>query len=193
MLILCMTGYCAASAAGPGVSADDALAMLKEGNDRFAAGKSGYPNTAANRRQETASGGQHPFATVLSCSDSRVPVEYIFDRGIGDLFVIRVAGNVADTDEIATAEYGVDHLGTPVLMVLGHTRCGAVTAVATGAQVHGKLPQLVDNIVPAVRKAQTERPDLKGDALVNEAITNNIWLFRHFHGYIQDIVASKAG
>ncbi len=175
IVCLCVSGYCFASGGGSAVSAEDALAMLKEGNDRYAAEKAGHPNTSPARRQETVQNGQHPFATILTCSDSRVPVEYIFDRGIGDLFVIRVAGNVADTDEIGTAEYGVDHLGTPVLMVLGHTRCGAVTAVATGAEVHGKLPQLVDNIIPAVKKTQAQHPELKGEALVPEAIKNNIW------------------
>jgi carbonic anhydrase len=104
-----------------------------------------------------------------------VPVEILFDQGVGDLFVIKVAGNVADTDEIGSAEYGVDHLGTPVLMVLGHTYCGAVTAVTTGAEVHGSIPLLVDNIVPAVEKAKHEHPGAEKAELINAAIEANVW------------------
>lgn len=133
---------------------DAALVLLKEGNARFQEDKSTHPSADADRRHSTAEEGQAPLVTVLSCSDSRAPVELIFDRGIGELFAIRVAGNVADTDEIATVEYGVGHLGTPLLVVLGHTKCGAVTAVVKGAEVHGLLPQLVDNIVPAAERAK---------------------------------------
>ncbi|MFP5212513.1 MAG: carbonic anhydrase, partial [Acidobacteriota bacterium] len=120
-----------------------------------------------------ASEGQHPFVTILSCSDSRVPLEIIFDRGIGDLFIIRVAGNVTDVDEAGSIEYGVDHLGTPLLVVLGHTKCGAVTAVAQGAEVHGNIAPLVENIKPAVAKAKAK--GATGDALVAEAIQNNVY------------------
>jgi carbonic anhydrase len=89
--------------------------------------------------------------------------------------VIKVAGNVADTDEIGSAEYGVDHLGTPVLMVLGHSYCGAVTAVTTGAEVHGSIPALVDTIVPAVEKARHDHPDAETPELIVQAIEANIW------------------
>jgi carbonic anhydrase len=157
------------------VSPEKALQMLVEGNMRFALGQSTHPNTSFSRRLLTTTEGQAPFATVIGCSDSRVPVEILFDQGVGDLFVIKVAGNVADTDEIGSAEYGVDHLGTPVLMVLGHTYCGAVTAVTTGAEVHGSIPALVDNIVPAVEKARHEHPGLEVPELVGKAIEANIW------------------
>ncbi len=164
-----------ASDAGPGISADQAIKKLADGNSRYASGSCLHSDISQARRAETAQKGQHPIATILSCSDSRVPPEYIFDQGIGDLFVIRVAGNVADTDEIGSAEYGVDHLGTPVLMVLGHSKCGAVTAVATGAEVHGSIPALVDNIKPAVDTAKRKNPSAQGDALVRDAITLNVW------------------
>jgi carbonic anhydrase len=162
----------------------EALRRLSEGNQRYAADKSLRGNADAERRLATVKDGQHPFCTVLSCSDSRVPVELLFDQGIGDVFVVRVAGNVCDVDEIGSIEYGVDHLGTPLLVVLGHTHCGAVTAVATGAEVHGSIPALVDNIVPAVKKAQQAHPDLHGAALVPAATEANIWqsiedLLRH--------------
>lgn len=161
--------------AGPGISPVEAMKKLADGNSRYAAGTCLHVGINQARRTETAEKGQKPFATILSCSDSRVPPEYIFDQGIGDLFVIRVAGNVADTDEIGSAEYGVDHLGTPVLMVLGHSKCGAVTAVATGAEVHGSIPALVENIKPAVDKAKKNNPSAQGDALISSAITQNVW------------------
>lgn len=96
--------------------------MLKQGNSRYVAGKQEHPNQDYLQRASTSSKGQHPFATVLSCSDSRVPVEIIFDRGVGEIFVVRVAGNVANVDEIASIEYAADHLGTPLVVVLGHTK-----------------------------------------------------------------------
>ena len=160
---------------GPGLSPDQAAGRLKEGNGRFTSGKPEHPNADADRIADTAKNGQHPFVTLLSCSDSRVPVELIFDQGIGDVFVVRVAGNVCDVDEIGSIEYGTDHLGTPLLVVLGHTQCGAVTAVTTGAEVHGNIPPLVENIKPAVAMAQKSHPDLHGKDLVPAAIEANVW------------------
>ncbi|MBF0185517.1 MAG: carbonic anhydrase [Magnetococcales bacterium] len=162
----------ASGAAQPSMTPDQALQLLKEGHARFMAGKTERPNLTPQRIAETFSKGQHPFVTIISCSDSRVPVEHIFDRGIGDLFVIRVAGNVADTDEIGTTEYGAGHLMTPLVLVLGHTKCGAVTAVVKGDQVGGSIPQLVDNIVPAAERAKAK--GLTGDALILDAIRENV-------------------
>ncbi len=149
------------------------LQRLREGNERFVAGQATHPNQTFERRQETANKGQKPFATILACSDSRVPVEVIFDQGVGDLFVVKVAGNVADVDEIATIEYGTEHLGTPVLIVLGHTKCGAVTAVASGAHLEGHLPKLADKIKPAFQKVQKEHSDKHN--LVNLTIKENVF------------------
>lgn len=165
----------ASSEAAHPVSPEMGLQMLAEGNLRFALGQPAHPNTSFSRRLLTTTDGQAPFATIIACSDSRVPVEILFDQGVGDLFVIKVAGNVADTDEIGSAEYGVDHLGTPVLMVLGHTYCGAVTAVTTGAEVHGSIPLLVDNIAPAVEKAKHAHPAAEKAELINAAIEENVW------------------
>src|SRR5688572_831747 len=156
----------AAAAAPQAVTADQALKSLASGNERFVASTSEHPRTDQDRRRLTYSGGQHPIATVLSCSDSRAPVEIVFDQGIGDLFVVRVAGNVSDVDEIATIEYGVGHLHTPLIVVLGHTKCGAVTAVVDGAELHGNLALLVDNIIPAAEQAKHEHPELKGAELI---------------------------
>lgn len=139
-----------------GITSDLAQLMLREGNKRFAAGARTYPNLHETRLEQVA-GGQHPYATILSCSDARVPVEHIFDVGLGDLFVVRVAGNVADVNEIGTIEYGVEQLLTPLLVVMGHTDCDIVRAAAAGAEFHGPLADLIDNIVSAApgNKAQS--------------------------------------
>lgn len=155
--------------------ADQAMTLLKEGNVRFVADASHAPNTGAARMRETAEDGQNPFVTILTCADSRIPVERVFDRGVGDVFVIRVAGNVADTDEIGTIEYGVGHLHTPLVVVMGHSACGAVTAVVQGAELHGSIAALVDNIRPAVEFVRRNRPELQGQELVTAAIEANVW------------------
>ena len=148
------------------------LTLLKEGNIRYAEGKSFHPNIESARRAELAAAGQEPMATILACSDSREPVELIFDRGVGDLFVVRVAGNVAGLSELATMEYGVTHLGTPVLIVMGHTKCGAVTAAVKGAELHGHLPSLISLIKPAADKARVNGAE---EDLVPRAIELNVW------------------
>ncbi len=150
------------------------IAVLKEGNARFVSGKAQHPNLDAERRTGTAVNGQEPVVTILTCSDSRAPVELIFDRGIGDIFVVRVAGNIAGESELATVEYGVDHLGTPVLLVMGHTKCGAVTAVVKGAELHGHLHSLADHIKPAAEKAKQAGGSV--EATIVAAIEANVWL-----------------
>ncbi|WP_084457029.1 carbonic anhydrase [Desulfogranum mediterraneum] len=161
---------------------EEAVKLLKAGNIRFSTGNSSHPNTSANRLYQagTESQGDHAFATVITCSDSRVPVERIFDAGIMDIFVVRVAGNVIDTDEAGSIEYGLAHVNTPVLVVLGHTQCGAVTAVTHA--VHGKghalernIPPLVANITPAVERAIEQHPDIHGDEIIPMAIVENVW------------------
>jgi carbonic anhydrase len=163
-------------------SPDEIIEMLKAGNARFVSGKSIDPNQDAARLRQagTENQGNHAYATVISCSDSRVPVELIFDAGVMDIFVVRVAGNVCDVDEIGSIEYGLAHVNTPVLVVLGHTQCGAVTAVTQA--VHGKghalernIPPLVDNIKPAVERAMAMHPEAKDDAVIPFAIEENIW------------------
>lgn len=169
------TGHAAPDheAAAGGPSPDVVLRELKEGNLRFVSDRMVHDLISAARRAEL-SDGQHPTVTVLSCSDSRVPPELVFDRGLGELFTIRVAGNVADTDEIGTIEYGVGHLHTPVLLVLGHTSCGAVKAVAENASLSGSLPKLVDNIVPAVLRAKDEASTPEG--VIDAAVRANVWV-----------------
>ncbi len=164
-----------ASGAGAAVSADEALKLLKDGNARYLEGKAAHPHQDAARRALTAGQGQHPFATLLSCSDSRVPVELIFDQGIGDLFVVRVAGNVAATDEIGSMEYAVDHLNTPVVVILGHSQCGAVTAVVENAKLPGSIANLVAPIKPAADKAKADNPGAATEVLVNAAVKANVF------------------
>jgi carbonic anhydrase len=165
----------ALAAAKSDVSPEAALKMLEQGNQRFVSGKTGKPNQNAKRRVETADKGQNPFAVILSCADSRVPVEVLFDRGIGDVFVVRVAGNIASKTDIGSMEYAVDHLGSPLLVVLGHTKCGAVTATIQGGEVPPNIKAIVDCIEPAVGKARSVCPDKSGEALLQEAITSNVW------------------
>ena len=159
----------------PGAAADTSLAALKAGNTRFVSDAKKRPNQGADRRKSTSDNGQKPFVTILSCADSRVVPELIFDQGIGDIFVVRVAGNVADTDEIGTIEYGTEHLGTPLLVVMGHTKCGAVTAVVEGAKVEGSIPALIDGIAPAANKARALNPDKTAKELIPYAIEENVW------------------
>ncbi len=164
-------------AAGPTtqVTAEEAIQRLTAGNARFVEGKNAHPNADPARRTETGTRGQQPFVTILGCSDSRVPLETVFDQGIGDIFAVRVAGNVCEGDEMASLEYGVNQLGTHVLVVLGHTDCGAVTAAVTGAEVHGHMRELVGKITPAVAKAQASHPGLHGKDLVPAATEANVW------------------
>lgn len=161
---------------------DEAIAMLKQGNQNFVDGKLTHPHLDAARLKQAGreNQGDHAYATVITCSDSRVPVEAIFDAGVMDIFVIRVAGNVCDVDERGSIEYGLAHVNTPVLVVLGHTQCGAVTAVThailgTGHALERNIPPLVDNIEPAVRKAMVDNPGIKGTAIIPKAIEENIW------------------
>lgn len=164
----------AAEEKGPAVSSETALKMLREGNARFISGRRVFPNQGTVRLERTK-GGQHPFATVLSCSDSRVPVEHIFNAGLGDLFIIRVAGNVSGTDENATMEYGTEHLHTPLLVVSGPTSCGAVTAVARGDEVGGSIPLLVETIKSAVALAKKKEGNVFSEKLLDASIRLNVW------------------
>jgi carbonic anhydrase len=135
-----------------------------------------HPEQNAARREETAANGQKPFVIVLGCADSRVPVEMVFDRGIGDIFTVRVAGNVAaDNSVIGTLEYAAGHLHVPLVVVLGHTQCGAVGLAVAGTEVEGGARDILKKIEPAVEKAKTEHPDLQGEALVTEAVKQNVF------------------
>lgn len=139
---------------------DEALAKLLEGNVRYVEQQRLNPNQSDERR-DSLIGGQSPYAIILGCSDSRVPPEIIFDQGLGDLFVIRVVGNVVDDIVLASIEYAAEHLHTPLLMVLGHTNCGAVGAALQDDELDGHLPSIAQAIEEAVESSR----DAEGDTL----------------------------
>lgn len=145
-------------------AAGRSLDELLRGNARFAAGAPAHPRRGAARRAETAS-GQKPFAAVVSCSDSRVPPEILFDQGIGDLFVVRTAGGVLDDAAIGSLEYAVDHLDVPLVVVLGHTRCGAVEATIAGTSAPGCIGRLVETLRPAVDASAAMAGDRSANAV----------------------------
>jgi carbonic anhydrase len=131
---------------------DEVLELLAAGNRRFVAGQPLAPNRGFERLRETAT-RQAPIAAFLGCADSRVPIEIVFDQGFGDLFVTRVAGNVATPEIIGSVEFGTAELGAKVLYVLGHTACGAVTAAVARTEVPGQISSLFQHLRPAVRAA----------------------------------------
>lgn len=150
------------------LNADQALMRLKEGNQRYISGNMIHPRQDREQRVKLV-GGQEPFAIILGCSDSRIPPELIFDRGLGDIFIIRVAGNILDDVVLGSIEYAAAHLAVPLIMVLGHSGCGAVTAAVEGGEVPGHLTSLVEGINPAVEEARGK----EGDTVVN-AIRANV-------------------
>ena len=150
------------------VAPDEALSRLKAGNERFATSKESASKPVAARRAETAK-DQHPFAIIVGCADSRTAPEIIFDQNIGDLFVIRTAGNLVDDYALGSIEYAVDHLGARLIVVLGHERCGAVTAALGSASAPGHINSLVRDIQPAVAASKGK----EGDSLANAIHEND--------------------
>lgn len=149
---------------------DSALTALKNGNARFLDGQPQHPNEDKGLRDKLTSEGQAPLAAVLACSDSRAPVELLFDLGFGDLFIVRAAGQVAGPDQTGSLEYAVEHLGVPMVLVLGHTRCGAITAAVAKAQEPGALGQLLGRLDPVVKAVE----DLPEDQRVSAAIGKTV-------------------
>jgi carbonic anhydrase len=162
------------------VSATDALARLREGNRRFVNGSSDNEESLSGARRAELVDGQDPFAVILSCADSRVPVELIFDQGLGDLFVIRVAGNIAAPSQAGSIEYAASVLGTKLVVVLGHSNCGAVDAtlkeLAQAQEVRSpNLRAIVDRIGPAL--AGLDNPTLHEAVVAN--VRNTVRELRH--------------
>jgi carbonic anhydrase len=174
MKIMCWT-ILVLSAASVYVNAKDVqqptaasvLTELKEGNQRHVSAHYSHPHETVAYRQELSS-GQHPQASILTCADSRVAPEIIFDQGLGDLFDVRVAGNVAGNDEIASLEYAAEHLHTPLIVVMGHQKCGAVSAAVEGGEAAGHLSAILTPISLAVEKAK----HLQGDLVENSVRIN---------------------
>src|SRR5437870_948307 len=145
----------------PTVAPAEAIAKLKEGNARNTSGNMQHPGQTTERRSELTK-SQHPFAVIVSCSDSRVPPEIVFDQGLGDLFVVRVAGNVIDDHGLGSIEYAVDHLGARLIVVLGHQSCGAVKAAKETIAAKSKAPGHIQSLVTAIQPAveATAKSDL---------------------------------
>jgi carbonic anhydrase len=161
------------------VSADEALQRLIDGNERFLQGKAHLPGLTRETLAELAR-GQHPFATILGCSDSRVPPEWIFDAGLGELFVVRVAGNVLSLEVAGSLQYAGVHLKTPLLVVLGHEGCGAIQAALEtmhkGVQHRSRIRLLVDSLLPGLAELD---PHLPPSAQLAQAVERNVrWTVR---------------
>ncbi|HYX17338.1 MAG TPA: carbonic anhydrase [Nostoc sp.] len=149
------------------ITPDKALQELLDGNERFVKSKRRNPNQSQSRLLEVAK-SQKPFASILGCADSRVPSEIVFDQGLGDLFVCRIAGNIATPQQIGSLEFGSLVLGSKVIMVMGHERCGAVDAAIKGAQVPGRIGSLLEAIKPSVESSKEQ----SGDKLENACKAN---------------------
>src|SRR2546427_701790 len=188
----------------PIVSPAEAISRLKEGNGRFTADNAQHPHESSDERKHMATNSyenagmiflgmtaeqaakrraeltksQHPFATIVSCSDSRVPPEIVFDEGLGDLFVVRVAGNVINDENLGSIEYTVDHLGTRLILVLGHQSCGAVKAARETIAAKGKAPGHIESLVTAIKPAveATAKDDL--DTTVKANVKNVVQMLR---------------
>ena len=156
-----------------------ALALLKEGNRRFVLGRLRHAHQAAAWRKHLKA-SQQPFATILACSDSRVPPELVFDQGFGDLFVIRVAGNIIATDVLGSIQYATRHLNTPLVVVMGHESCGAVTAAVDALEGRGKEPRFIAALVAAIKPGLKGLPaELDGANRVHAAVEANVrWSMR---------------
>ena len=180
------------------VSALDALERLRAGNGRFVSGVRGLDSLMSQTRRNDFVAGQHPFAVILGCSDSRVPVEMVFDQGLGDLFVIRVAGNIVASSQIGSVEFAAERFGIRLVVVLGHTKCGAVQATLEelqrpSATQSRNLRSIVDRIAPAVEGllATELRHDL--DGLLQHAARANVRVsanhLRHGSAVLEQLIA----
>lgn len=161
------------------ISPDQALQQLKDGNQRFVAGKSTFSRNLTLQRRGEVVHSQSPWAIILTCSDSRVPAEPIFDCSFGDLFVIRVAGNIAAPTQLGSIEFAVKEFKTPLILVLGHSQCGAIGATLSAVKANQStgsvaLQSIVDAISPAVKHAITVKPQGTEDSIKDIAIRTNI-------------------
>ena len=161
------------------ISSDDILARLKAGNQRFVSERSEHSVLSSEQRRNSLVDGQMPFAVILGCSDSRVPAEIVFDQGLGDLFVIRVAGNIVAPSQVGSIEFAVEAYGTPLVVVLGHTQCGAIQATLDAlknpqTQPSFNLMSIVSRIRPSIETLVETELKHDEDALVGFAVRANI-------------------
>ncbi len=175
-----------AAIAKQNITPEVAINQLLQGNKRFAGQRTNQPNRGVFRLREVAK-SQTPFAAILGCADSRVPAEIIFDQGLGDLFVVRVAGNVATPEEIGSLEYGTLVLGAKVILVLGHERCGAVKAALDSKPVPGQIGTILGKIKPAITASKGQAGDQLKNATVNN-IKNQIAILKS-SSVVADLIA----
>lgn len=174
--VLGTAGYLALTAIAarpPGY--ETTMRALQEGNERFISGKLQHPHTDDARRRATAKEGQKPFAAILSCADSRGPVELIFDQGVGDLLVVRVAGNFAELGQVASFEFATDHFGQPVILVMGHTECGAMKAAIEQPKTSENVARVIGSLKPLVESVRTAQPKLRDAELLAAVTRANVW------------------
>jgi carbonic anhydrase len=175
----------------PASGRDQALTELRNGNTRFATGHPHIWNVTAEKREQLSK-GQHPLACVITCSDSRVSPEYLFDQSLGDVFVVRLAGNVVSPEAVGSVEYAVEHLHVPLVIVLGHSNCGAVGAALSDKAAEGSISNLVSYIKPAVDAAKQKGfagDELPG-AVVAEHARHGTEVLLHNSRIIDDAVKS---
>ena len=162
------------------ITAREALDRLREGNRRFASEQASAPVDSSPTRRAELVAGQEPFAIILGCSDSRVPAELVFDQGLGDLFVIRVAGNIVAPSQVGSVEFAADRFGTRLVVVLGHSQCGVILATLEALREpndnhHSRnIRSIVNRVRPSVEGLVAKGSGLKGDALVREAVRANV-------------------
>jgi carbonic anhydrase len=182
------------------MTALDALERLRDGNHRFAAGRGSAGGPASRTRRSELVTGQQPFAIVLGCSDSRVPAEIVFDQGLGELFVIRVAGNIVAPSQVGSVEFAAERYGTRLVIVLGHSQCGAVLATLEELRRPNDNPSrnllsIVDRIRPAVEDLLATAAGMDPDALVHEAVRANVRVsanhLRHGSEVLERLIASE--
>jgi len=181
-------------------NATDALQRLREGNGRFVSGTGGADALRGAARRREVAPNQNPFAVILGCSDSRVPAELVFDQGLGDLFVIRIAGNIVAPSQVGSVEFAVEAFGTPLVVVLGHTQCGVIQATLeeltrTGTNRSHNVRSIVDRVRPSVEPLLQTPLRNDRDALVREAVRANVRAsanqLRHGSEVIENLVERK--
>ena len=171
--ILMNANICFANHNAENISADEALEKLIKGNERFIELKEQHPDSDKKRRKEMLK-GQHPFVVILSCSDSRVPPELIFDQGLGDIFEIRNAGNVLNEHVIGSIEYAVMHCGVKLIVIMGHQDCGAIAATLSGVSETKYIKALEDSIKPAVEDCKKQGKEINSDNVVKAHVMQDI-------------------
>jgi carbonic anhydrase len=179
----------------PPLTPTEAWARLRDGNGRFVRDEMEHPSQGADRRAEI-SAAQHPHTVIFGCADSRVAAEIIFDQGLGDVFVVRTAGHVLDTTVIGSIEYGVNVLGTPLVVVLGHDSCGAIAAaahtLATGEQADGFVRAVVDRVIPSIVNITSSAGGVSAvdpDTLRREHVRHTVDMLHGYSVGLADAVA----